>query len=90
MNSHEFDNAGESYGPDRQAANEAMARYFVFYLQARGRLLPVYEAFRDRFFDALAEDPGEEAVRLIEDAMGGDSIEAIDESFQAWFKPRPL
>jgi len=69
----------------RQAANMAMARYFVLYLDGRGELQTVYRALRDRDFAQPVDDARAEAVRLVEAALGR-SVATLDREFVAWFR----
>lgn len=76
----------EEYGrelPSREAAvHLATARYFALYLQDRGALTRVFKAFQARDPGA-ADDPGREAVRLVEREVG--SLASLEAGFGAWF-----
>jgi len=89
MTSGAFANEPKDFELERQAANHAMARYLMLYLQERGTLAPLYRAFRDRDVDRLAGDPGDEAVRLVE-AVVGLPVADLDRDFERWFRAGPL
>lgn len=54
---------------ERAAVHLATARYLVLYLQDKGRLRAVFNAFRTRD-PGSADDPGEQAVAIVEDRIG--------------------
>jgi hypothetical protein len=60
----------------------ATARYFALFLQERGRLNSVYQAFRSRD-PGEAADPGLQSVRLVERALG-KPIEGVQAEYEAW------
>jgi hypothetical protein len=64
------------------AAYLATARYFALFLQERGRLNAVYDAFRGRD-PGEAADPGLQSVRLVERALG-KPIEGVQAEYDAW------
>lgn len=68
----------------RQAINHATARYFMLYLQEKGRLADVYQAFRGQNIDDLKDIPAQEAVRLLASVLQ-KSLSAVDEDFASWF-----
>lgn len=68
-----------------QAAMMATARYFAFYLQERGQLVPVYRAVRDRELEQLGGAAPAHAVTLVEDVLGRP-IETVDADFVAWLR----
>lgn len=70
--------------PDEQAYMLAYARMFALYLQQQGRLVPVLAAFRDRATPAQYLPAPEQAVRLLEQAFGGQSIASIEQDFLKW------
>ncbi|PWG64024.1 SH3 domain-containing protein [Spiribacter halobius] len=72
----------------RQAAMMAMARYFALYLQEQEKLVPVYEAVRDRGLNHGERPAPEHAVALVEEIVGRP-IDEIDRAFVAWFNDAP-
>jgi len=78
---------GESAGymiPDeRIAVHLATARYLALYLQDKGELKNVFEAFRERD-PGDSDDPGAAAISIIERRMG--SIAELQSSYDAWLK----
>jgi hypothetical protein len=68
----------------RQAINHATARYFILYLQEKGRLVDVYKSFRGQSISDLKDDPKQEAVRLLASVLQ-KSLLAVDEDFKSWF-----
>lgn len=84
MDWRSFDNEMDDYEATQQATNHAMARYFVLYLQATGKLFEVYHAFRDRKVEELQTDPGTDAIRLLESILQ-KSIQEIDQDFERYF-----
>lgn len=81
-----FNNAKEDYEIERQAANHATARYFILYLQVKQKLREVFKTFRDRQFKDMEEDPGKDAVKLLESIFEKKSIEDINRDFEEFFK----
>lgn len=85
MNRSAFDDVAASDGPGiegKQAANHATARYLMLYLQERGELRPVYQAFRHR---RVSDRPAARAVALLESVLGR-SLDALDAEFAEWFR----
>ncbi|MFW6132455.1 MAG: hypothetical protein ACOC8F_01060 [Planctomycetota bacterium] len=79
--------ARDFYGPQR-GLNYAHARYFVMYLQQRGRLKRFYKTFRAMWHESLVRSeggPGEVApdVRAIEAVLERD-IDAVDAAWRRW------
>jgi len=70
---------------ENQAANHATARYFMLYLQERGKLKPVYMAFLNR---KVSDQPQKQAVDLVERAVGR-SLDDVDADFSQWFQSQP-
>jgi hypothetical protein len=66
----------------KQAVNHATARYFMLYLQERGQLRRVYEAFFNR---KVTDQPGRQAIELLESELQR-SIDQVDADFAEWFK----
>jgi hypothetical protein len=88
MNWTAFDDVerrGETEEPRQQAANHAMARYFVLYLQTKGQLAGVYRAFRERRVEDLKGDPTLEATQLLEATLGR-ALGEVDGDFERWFR----
>ncbi len=79
-----FNNAENNYEAKQQAANHAMARYFMLYLQKEGKLVDVYRAFRDRKVEEMRIDPGTDAAQLIQSTLNKPLAEA-DRDFIRWF-----
>lgn len=84
MDWRSFDNEEGDYEATQQATNHAMARYFVLYLQTKGKLFEVYHAFHHRKVEEMLIDPGTDAIRLLESILG-KSIQEIDQDFARYF-----
>lgn len=76
---------------EQQAANHAMARYFVLYLQEQGQLADLYRAFQQQEVAGLSDDPGEDAVGLLQGTLQR-SLAQLEREFDDWFNTldRPL
>ena len=72
------------YNVEQQAANHATARYFALYLQEKGQLGNVYSAFRNRNVTDAFSAPGDQRIKLLEDALG-QPLEDADQEFADWF-----
>lgn len=70
------------YSAEAVAAHLATARYFALYLQQKGKLGDVYQAFQARDPGA-ADDPGAESVVLVERALGRPMAE-VQADYDAW------
>ena len=68
---------------ERMALNLATARYFALFLQQRGDLGRVYQAFRERD-PGGADDPAEGAVALVEKTVG--PLAALQTDYDRWFE----
>jgi hypothetical protein len=79
-----FDNQQYPEATEKQAFNHATARYFILYLQEKQKLAEVYRAFRDRKVTDLKEDPGADAVELLEKLLE-QNLKDVDEDFLKWF-----
>ncbi|HEX8192609.1 MAG TPA: hypothetical protein VF552_06875 [Allosphingosinicella sp.] len=80
-----FDFDGVAGGADSgvtEARQLALARYFALYLQSKGLLDDMFEAFRDRELGS-AEDPAQEAVAIAERVAG--PLPTLEASFWSWF-----
>jgi hypothetical protein len=84
MDWRSFDNAEEDYEAKQQATHHAMARYVILYLQNRGKLIEVYNAFRDRKVEEMHEDPGTDATHLLETILQ-QPLSEVDKDFMEWF-----
>jgi len=84
MDWRSFDNEEGDYEATQQATNHAMARYFVLYLQEKGKLFEVYHAFHHRKVEEMQNDPGTDAIRLLESILH-KSILKIDQDFARYF-----
>ena len=84
---HEFqgDEYGESPSAEQMAAILAAARYFTLYLQEKGQLREVYQAYQRLMPGEESPDPAAQGVSIIESHLGG-TIDSIDTSFIGWFK----
>ena len=67
---------------ENQAVNHATARYFMLYLQQRGKLKAVYKAFINR---KVNDEPAKQAVDLVERTLGR-SLDDVDADFARWFQ----
>lgn len=85
MDWRSFNNEEGDYEAKQQATNHAMARYFILYLQEKGKLVQVYKAFRDRKVRNLQKDPGTDAVYLIKSVLQ-QPLSEIDKDFTEWFR----
>lgn len=65
-----------------QAANHAMARYFVLYLQDKGELTRVYDLIRKR---EITDQPDTQMVGILESVLK-KSLDEADADFVAWFR----
>jgi hypothetical protein len=79
---------GENPRPGERSSEEqayvlALSRYFVMYLQERGRLKAVFEAYRDRRPPAEYVPAQVQAVRILETVVGRSAGD-IDRDFRAW------
>ena len=63
----------------------ATARYFALYLEQRAELASVFSAIRGKSFDTDATDARDEAVRIVEAALGR-SVSDVDRDFAIWFQ----
>ena len=68
----------------RQAINHAAARYFMLYLQEKGKLVDVYKSFRAHNVDDVKADAAGEDARLLASVMH-KSLSAVDQDFDKWF-----
>jgi len=75
--------AREPAQAQRVAALHAMAAAFIRYLDAKGKLVPVYSAVRDGRWTANA--PLARPVKEIVQEQLGQSLEKIDADFVKWF-----
>ncbi len=84
-----FDAEGASR--EQQAANHAMARYFILFLQERGQLADLYRAFQQQQVASLSDDPRKDAIMLLQETLL-QPIASLDQEFVAWFQSlnRPL
>ena len=82
MNWKQFDAQGGSM--IRQAVQHALARYWVLFLQDRGYLTDVYNAYRTRDIRQISADPSADAARLFYTATGR-SLSKVEEEFGVWF-----
>jgi len=78
----EYPRLGER-SSDEQAYILALSRYFVMYLQERGLLKAVFEAYRDRRPPAEYVPAQVQAVRILESVVGRSAGD-IDRDFHAW------
>lgn len=76
-----FDQSGGD--ENLQALNHATARYFMLYLQERGRLVEVYRSFRERDVRKLKLPLAEDGIARIE-AVVGQPMAAIESDFDGW------
>lgn len=84
MDWQSFENSENDFESTQQMANHATARYFVLFLQERGRLVDVFKAFQDRSVTSSASDPADDAARLLASVLGRP-LEEVDRDFAAWF-----
>lgn len=87
MDWNSFNNSEGDYEAKQQAVNHAMARYFILYLQNKQKLVDVYKAFRDRKVEDMKDDPGTDAVLLLESVLA-QSLPETDKDFVQWFKSK--
>ena len=70
----------------KQAANHAMARYLMLYLQDKpGKLTEIYSACRNIDWENIGISPGDEYVRIFENTLN-ETIDQTDTDFIKWFK----
>lgn len=79
-----FENSEYDYEATRQMATHATARYFVLFLQERGRLPDVFQAFQQRTITSGSSDPREEAASVLTSVLARP-LDEVDVEFAAWF-----
>lgn len=67
----------------KQAALTAMGRYFILYLQDKGKLVNVFKSFKESSFCSLIDDINEYKLLLLQ-AGYGEPFSVIDQDFQQW------
>jgi hypothetical protein len=72
------------YDPEQQAYLLAYARMFSLYLQETGNLRNVFQTFKARTVPDTYVPARQYAVKLLETALGGRSLSAIESDFLAW------
>jgi hypothetical protein len=75
----------EYYQATTQEVNNAVARYFVLYLQERRKLVDVYQAFRTRKVNG---NPDEQSVSILEVTLN-QKLESVENDFVSWFRRIP-
>ena len=84
MDWHTFDGLESSF--EKKAANHALARYFILYLQDQEKLMEVYEAFQARDILTMEiDDPKMNPKNLLESIME-QPLAKINENFTVWFQ----
>ena len=70
---------------EQMAAMLAMARYFTFYLQEKGKLRSVFQDLQKLTPGSGSGEPTKDGIKILEDHLG-NRIDGIDGDFLAWFK----
>lgn len=68
----------------KEAVILAMARYFAFYLQEKGKLEALYRALQELTPDKLEIGPQEDTKRIIQEVLGM-SFQEAEADFTRWF-----